>query len=84
MRVFSIAVPATRTSLRQLIPDENPRCTFIMFQAPEANTNTVFFGDHKIQTFELRPCANMVVQHQNIRDVHILGTAPDRLTVMLA
>jgi len=84
MRVFNVPVTATPTRLDTLIGAENPRCTSILMQAPAANANIVYFGSYDTQLFELRIEANATIPHQNARDIYIVGTAPDRITVMLA
>lgn len=84
MRAFSLPVTTTATSLYDLIGEDVIRHTDqISLQAPEANASTIFFGDNKVQPFELRPCASAHVPQPNIKDVYVRGTPPDKLSVMI-
>jgi hypothetical protein len=64
--------------------EESPRHTrFIGLQAPTTNTQTVFFGDHKIQPFELRPKANAIIPVASFRELFLVGTPGDKVAVAL-
>jgi hypothetical protein len=52
-------------------------------QAPEANANTIYFGDKNSQPFELRPEANALLPINNIKDVYIVGAGVDRISIGL-
>lgn len=83
MRVFSVPVPTARTNLYILLGAEIRHASGIGLQAPEANANTVFFGDHAGQPFELRPKANAILPVTNTKDVFIRGTTGDNISVGL-
>ena len=83
MRVFSRPVPTSKTNLYTLLGAEICHASAIGLQAPEANTNTIFFGDHAAQTFELRPEANAMLPVTNTKDVYIKGTSGDNISVGL-
>lgn len=84
MRAFNIPIPALPTQLSVLLGDTITQCSVITMQSPKANTNTVFFGDAKMQPFELFPQSNAQLAHvTNSRSVYVKGTPPDRLSVGL-
>lgn len=84
MRTFSIDVTAEAKSLKVLIQDPTPRHTAcIGLQAPEANASTVFFGNDKCQTVELRPKANASLPIASFDSTYIKGTVGDKVTVVL-
>lgn len=83
MRVESVDVPTSATSLASLI-DEAPRHTNqVGLQAPEANAAIVFFGNKDKQPFELRPMANVLMPVANFREIFVLGTGGDKLSIVL-
>ncbi len=83
MRVKSVDVTATPTSLSTLL-GKLPRHTNVVgIQAPEANAQTVFFGDKDSQPFELRPKANTSLPVTSFKEVFVVGTVPDKLSIVL-
>lgn len=83
MRVKSVPVPATATSLATLLGKQVRHTGAVGLQAPEANTNTVLFGDVNSQPLELRPKANTGLKVTNFQEVFVRGTPPDLLSVVL-
>lgn len=83
MRVKSIDIPTTATSLSTLL-EKLPRHTKIVgLQAPEANAQTIFFGDKDSQPLELRPKASGALPVTSFREIFVLGTSGDKLSVAL-
>jgi hypothetical protein len=78
-----VPVPTTPTSLSTLV-DKLPRHTkTIGLQAPAANAQTVFFGDKVVQTLELRPRASGSLPVTSFKEVFVVGTSGDFLSVVL-
>jgi len=83
MRVFSRPVPTTPTNLPTVLGNVITQGSAVGLQAPEANANTIYFGDKNAQPFELRPEANALLPINSIKDVYIRGTLGDRISVGL-
>lgn len=81
MRAYSKAVPTTATDLVKLLGVEIPHASWIGLQAPEDNNENIFFGDAKIQPFELRPKANALLPVTNGKAVFVRGTTGDLISV---
>lgn len=83
MRVYSVDVPTMPTSLSKLLGSLPRHTKSVGIQAPSANVDTVFFGDHKIQPLELRPEASGSLPVATYKSVFIRGTTGDKLSVVL-
>lgn len=83
MRAFDVAVPTTAQSLKELLNDPPLRTTSIGFQAPIANTETIFFGDKSVQPAELKPEGSALLEVSTFDSIYIKGTSGDKLTVLL-
>ena len=83
MIVKSVDVPASATSLSTLLSKLPRHTKTIGIQAPKANTKTIFWGDKDSQPFELRPKANAILEVTSFKEVFIVGTTPDKLSVIL-
>ena len=83
MRVYSVDVPTTATSLATLLGSMPRHTQCVGLQAPEANVDTVFFGDHKGQPLELRPQANGTLPVVGFKEVFVRGSNGDKLSVVL-
>lgn len=81
MRVFNRAVPTTPTNIPTLIGQSLHQASSVGLQAPEANAAIINFGDRNTQPFELRPKANAILPINNIRDVYIVGTSGDHISI---
>lgn len=83
MRVYSRLVPTAATNLPTVLGNVITQGSGVGLQAPEANVNTIFFGDKNAQPFELRPEANAILPINSIKDVYIKGTSGDRISIGL-
>lgn len=83
MKVKIISVPTNPTSLFDLSGAAHQHVSGIVFQAPEANAETVYFGDRSNQPFELRPKANGTLSIADTTSVFIRGTSGDKLLLGL-
>ena len=83
MRVYSVDVPTTAKSLAKLLGSLPRHTKTVGIQAPSANTDTVFFGDHKGQPLELRPKASGTLPVTGFKEVFIKGSSGDKLSVVL-
>jgi hypothetical protein len=78
-----VDVPITPTSLADLLDKSMRHTSAVGLQAPETNTQTVFFGTAKTQPLELRPKANAALPLVNFKEVYVRGTSGDKLSVVL-
>ena len=83
MRVKSVDVPTTPKNLSTLIGKAMRHTKEIGLQAPEANAQTVFFGDKEVQPFELRPQASASLPVVSFKEVFVVGTSGDKLSIIL-
>ncbi len=83
MRVYSVPVPTSPTSLAVLLGSLPRHTKTVGIQAPSANVDTVFFGDHKGQPLELRPEASGSLPVATFKEVFIVGSSGDKLSVVL-
>jgi len=83
VRVYSIEAPTNPTTLFELLGARTPQTSFIGLQAPEGNSNIVYFGDVRGQPFELRAKASAGLPTTNTKGIYVKGTPPDKLTVGL-
>ena len=83
MNVRVISIPIAATNLFTLSGRSVQHVSGIIFQAPEANTGTIFFGDRSHQLFEIRPKANGTLQVADITSVWVKGTPGDKLILGL-
>jgi len=83
MRAFSFEVLTTAQRLVTILPDCARHTGSIAIQAPAANVDTIFFGDQKVQPFELRPKANGLIPIKNVNEFSFYGSVGDNLSVML-
>lgn len=81
MRVFERNVPTTPTAIPTLIGQSLTQCSALGLQAPEANVDTIFFGDKNTQPFELRPEANAILPINSVKDVYVYGTSGDKISI---
>lgn len=82
MRVKQIDVPTTPKNLVQLLDEVIKTAGSIGLQAPEANTNIVYFGDLTSQPIELRPKANAHIPVSSLKAVYVKGTSGDKITIV--
>ncbi len=78
-----VAVTGTPQSISQLLDIQRILVSSIALQAPQANTQIVFFGNKAEQPVELRPKANASLCVVNTTDVYIKGTVGDFVTIVL-
>ena len=83
MRVFSRLVPTISTSIPDIIGAGIEQSSSVALQAPAANISTIFFGGKNEQPFELRPEANALLPINQIKDVFILGSSGDRISIVI-
>ena len=83
MRVKSVDVPTSPTSLSNLLNKDMRHTSLIGLQAPSANVEAVFFGDRNEQPFELRPKANASLPITSFKEVFIKGASGDKLSIVL-
>ena len=83
MRVFRRPIPTVSTSIPDIIGSAISQVSGVGLQAPEANAQTIYFGDRSEQPFELRPKANAMLPVNSIKDVHLKGTSGDFIFIGL-
>lgn len=83
MRVKSVDVPTSPTRLSTLLDKEMRHTGAVGLQAPEANVDTVFFGTAAEQPLELRPKANAAFPLANYKEIFVVGSAGDKLSIVL-
>lgn len=83
MRVKSIDVPTTPKSIASLLGKLPRHTKTVGLQAPEANVETVFFGDKDNQPLELRPKASGNLPVTSFKEIFVVGTSGDKLSIVL-
>ena len=83
MKMFNRPVPTVSTSIPDIIGASAGQVTAVGLQAPESNSNTIFFGNKSEQPFELRPSANALLPVNSVKDLFLYGSSGDRISIGL-